>query len=100
MAARIPAKGRRRGVLLLLFLLFAGAGVAWAVWWHLVGRWHESTDNAYVAGHVVQVTPQIAGTVTAIGADDTHRVQAGAGGGGGGAGPGGNAPCAGPDPPP
>ncbi len=77
MAARLPAKGRRRGVLLLLFLVFAAAAVTWAVWWHLVGRWHESTDNAYVAGHVVQVTPQIAGTVAAIGADDTDRVQAG-----------------------
>ena len=77
MAARVPRRGRRRGVLVLLFLLFAAAGAAWAVWWHLVGRWHESTDNAYVAGHVVQVTPQIAGTVVAIGADDTDRVQAG-----------------------
>jgi membrane fusion protein, multidrug efflux system len=75
--ARIPVKGRRRGVLLLLFLAFAGMGAGWAVWWHLVGRWHESTDNAYVAGHVVQVTPQVAGTVAAIGAEDTDRVQAG-----------------------
>ena len=73
----MPVKGRRRGVLAVLFVLFAGGGVAWAVWWHVVGRWHETTDNAYVAGHVVQVTPQIAGTVTAIGADDTDRVQAG-----------------------
>src|SRR4051812_12952952 len=70
-------RGRRRGVLLLLFLAIAGAAIAWAFWWNLVGRWHESTDNAYVAGHVVQVTPQIAGTVVAIGADDTDRVQAG-----------------------
>jgi membrane fusion protein (multidrug efflux system) len=77
MAARPPGRGRRRGVLVVLFLVFATAGVAWAVWWHLVGRWHESTDNAYVAGHIVQVTPQIAGTVVAIGADDTDRVRAG-----------------------
>src|SRR6185436_21080170 len=77
MAARLPGRGRRRGVLVLLFLLFAVAGAGWAVWWHLVGKWHESTDNAYVAGHVVQVTPQVAGTVVAIGADDTDRVQAG-----------------------
>ncbi len=72
-----PASRRRRGVLVFLFLVFAIAGAGWAVWWHLVGRWHESTDNAYVAGHVVQVTPQVAGTVVAIGADDTDRVQAG-----------------------
>ena len=48
MAPRIPVRGRRRGVLLLLFLAFAAAGVAWAVWWHLVGRWHESTDTFQV----------------------------------------------------
>ena len=72
-----PASRRRRGVLVLLFLVFALAGAAWAVWWQLAGRWHENTDNAYVAGHVVQVTPQVAGTVVAIGADDTDRVQAG-----------------------
>ena len=71
------ASGRRRGVLVVLFILFALAAATWAAWWHLVGRWYESTDNAYVAGHVVQVTPQIAGTVVAIGADDTDRVQAG-----------------------
>ena len=68
---------RRRGVLVVLFLVFATLAIGWALWWHLTGRWHESTDNAYVAGHVVQVTPQQAGTVVAIGADDTDRVQAG-----------------------
>ncbi len=76
MASR-AAGSRRRGVLVVLFLLFAGAGIGWALWWQLTGRWHESTDNAYVAGHVVQVTPQVAGTVVAIGADDTDRVTAG-----------------------
>ena len=68
---------RRRGVLVVLFLVIATLAIGWALWWHLTGRWHESTDNAYVAGHVVQVTPQQAGTVVAIGADDTDRVQAG-----------------------
>ena len=43
----------------------------------LVGRYYESTDNAYVAGNLVQVTPQVAGTVISIGADDTDRVKAG-----------------------
>ena len=47
---------------------------------HLL-RWcashYESTDNAYVQGNVVQVTPQIGGTVIAISADDTDFVKAG-----------------------
>ena len=37
----------------------------------------ESTDNAYVQGNVVQLTPQVAGTVVAINADDTDHVKAG-----------------------
>ena len=37
----------------------------------------QSTDDAYVSGNVVQITPQISGTVVAIGADDTQFVKAG-----------------------
>jgi membrane fusion protein (multidrug efflux system) len=36
-----------------------------------------STDNAYVQGNVIQITPQIAGTVLAVRADDTDFVHAG-----------------------
>jgi membrane fusion protein (multidrug efflux system) len=61
----------------LLVLVFAALGLAWGAWWHLVGRNFENTDNAYVAGNLVQVTPQVAGTVISIGADDTDRVKAG-----------------------
>jgi membrane fusion protein (multidrug efflux system) len=60
---------------LLLVLVLAGAGT-WA-WYSLVGRWHESTDDAYVNGNVVEITPLITGTVTSIGADDGDLVQAG-----------------------
>ncbi|MDF9619354.1 efflux RND transporter periplasmic adaptor subunit [Pseudomonas entomophila] len=60
---------------LLLLLILAGAGT-WA-WYSLVGRWHESTDDAYVNGNVVEITPLITGTVTSIGADDGDLVHAG-----------------------
>jgi membrane fusion protein (multidrug efflux system) len=53
------------------------AGVAYGAWWGLAGRYHESTDDAYVSGNVVQITPQISGTVVKIGADDTQFVKAG-----------------------
>lgn len=36
-----------------------------------------STDNAYVQGNVIQITPQIAGTVLAVRVDDTDFVRAG-----------------------
>ena len=53
------------------------AGIAYGAYWALVLNHYESTDNAYVQGNVVQLTPQVGGTVIAINADDTDRVKAG-----------------------
>jgi membrane fusion protein (multidrug efflux system) len=53
------------------------AGVAYGAYYALYLNHYESTDNAYVQGNVVQVTPQISGTVVAINADDTDFVKAG-----------------------
>lgn len=68
---------RRRRLMLLFGLLFAVAGTGYGSWWALAGRFVENTDDAYVAGDVVQVMPQTAGTVLAIHAEDTDVVQAG-----------------------
>jgi membrane fusion protein (multidrug efflux system) len=56
------------------FLLVA---LVWGAYWVQVLRYHQTTDDAYVGGNVVQITPQISGTVVAIGADDTQFVKAG-----------------------
>ncbi|MEE1886751.1 HlyD family secretion protein [Pseudomonas carassii] len=76
-AAAPDNTGKRKVWLLalLLVLILAGAGT-WA-WYSLVGRWHESTDDAYVNGNVVEITPLVTGTVTSIGADDGDLVHAG-----------------------
>lgn len=76
-ASDAGSPGRRKRTMLLLTALFATAGIAGGAWWGLEARHHENTDDAYVAGDVVQITPQIAGTVVAIHADDTDRVQPG-----------------------
>lgn len=76
--AEVPDATRKRKtwlLALLLVLILAGAA-GWA-WYSLVGRWHESTDDAYVNGNVVEITPLVTGTVTSIGADDGDLVQAG-----------------------
>jgi len=73
-----PTPGaRRRRALSFLIIAFVLVGIGWVTWWYLESRGHESTDNAYVGGNLVQVTPQVAGTVVAIGADDTDLVEAG-----------------------
>ena len=57
------------GVLLLLG--------GYAAYQFMVARNYQSTDNAYVQANVVQITPQIGGTVRALHADDTDFVKAG-----------------------
>src|SRR5881409_3574074 len=61
--------------------IFGGAflliGAAYTLYWSNVLRYRQSTDDAYVNGNVVQITPQISGTVTNVGADDTRFVTAG-----------------------
>jgi len=51
--------------------------LVYGAYWAQVLRYRQSTDDAYVGGNVVQITPQISGTVVAIGADDTQFVKAG-----------------------
>ena len=67
---------RRRGLTLIAAAVVL-TGVAWGAWHWFNGRHYENTDNAYVAGNVVQITPQVGGTVVAIQAEDTDFVRAG-----------------------
>ncbi len=73
-----PTSSRKRKLWLigLLVLLILGGLGTWA-WYSLVGRWYESTDDAYVNGNVDEITPLVTGTVTSIGADDGDLVHAG-----------------------
>jgi membrane fusion protein, multidrug efflux system len=68
---------RRRTWLVLLAAVVLVVAVAVAIWWLVYARFYESTDDAYVAGDLVNVTPQVYGTVVEIAADETDRVQAG-----------------------
>lgn len=68
---------RRRTLLLIATLVFAVAGIVYAVWWMMFSAHVEQTDNAYVKGNLVQVVSQIPGTVVAIKADDTDHVERG-----------------------
>lgn len=69
--------GKRRSLLIAFTIVLLIVLAGYAIWWMIVERRFETTDDAYVAGNVVQVTPQVGGTVLAINADDTDFVQAG-----------------------
>ena len=73
----VAPNGRRRLFISLVLAVFTAAGIGSASWWYTLGRYYESTDNAYVGGNLVQITPLVSGTVLAIGADDTDFVKAG-----------------------
>jgi membrane fusion protein (multidrug efflux system) len=55
-------------------LLLGAAGTAWSM---LAPAGKQITEDAYVDGNVVQLTPQVSGSVTQIGADNTDYVKAG-----------------------
>jgi membrane fusion protein (multidrug efflux system) len=69
---------KKRQILILGVLsLFVLAGAGYTAWYLLHGRYHETTDDAYVGGNLVQITAQVAGTVISIHADDTEYVKSG-----------------------
>ncbi len=68
---------KRKRALTAVAAAVALAAVGYGAYWALVLNHYESTDNAYVQGNVVQLTPQVGGTVIAINADDTDHVKAG-----------------------
>ncbi|WP_371181564.1 efflux RND transporter periplasmic adaptor subunit [Xanthomonas sacchari] len=76
-ASSAPASSRRGKLLRGLAVVVVLVLIALAIWYFLVGRWHEDTDDAYVQGNLVQITPMVAGTVVRIDADDGMRVERG-----------------------
>ncbi|MEW5943690.1 MAG: HlyD family efflux transporter periplasmic adaptor subunit [Pseudomonadota bacterium] len=68
---------RRRNLLLRLAAFFLLAGISYTAYWLLIGRYYESTEDAYVGGNIVRVMPQVTGTVVAINADETGLVRMG-----------------------
>jgi len=70
-------RSRRQRWLVALGGAVVVLALVWLAWWLLYSRFHESTDDAYVAGDMVNVMSQVSGTVVSIGADETDRIEAG-----------------------
>ncbi len=68
--------GRRKWLTIVVAVFLVGA-IGYGIYYALVLSHHESTDDAYVNGNVVQITSQVAGMVVKIDADDTDFVPAG-----------------------
>jgi membrane fusion protein (multidrug efflux system) len=68
---------RRTRWLLIVTAGFVAAGVLATAYWFFYARHYEETDDAYVAGDLVNVSSQVSGTVVSIGADETDFVRVG-----------------------
>jgi len=76
-AAPAVSASKRKPALLAVAGVTLAAALGYGAYWALVLRHYENTDNAYVQAPVVQITPQVGGTVLEILADDTDVVKAG-----------------------
>jgi membrane fusion protein (multidrug efflux system) len=72
-----PQSRKRKLLLSLLGVAIVVAGAAYSAYYMTYARYHETTDDAYVSGNLVQLTPQVTGTVVAVNADDTQIVKVG-----------------------
>src|SRR5687768_13630937 len=63
----------RVAILLAVVLVLALGGN----WWFRVGRYMESTDNAYVQGDIAQLSARIEGDVAELLVADNQTVEAG-----------------------
>jgi membrane fusion protein (multidrug efflux system) len=76
-AARRGANRSRGRALLVLLAVVVLGGAVYGYWWKHTAQYEQTTDDAYVSGNVVTLTPEVAGTVIGIQADDTDLVRAG-----------------------
>ena len=79
-AGTVPARvqfSRKRLALAGLAFAIALGGATYGHNWWTVGRFIETTDDAYAGGNVTAVAPHVAGFVAEILATDNQRVRAG-----------------------
>lgn len=68
-------KKSRKVALLVLTGVFVILAIAYLIYWFLVLRHFQDTDDAYVAGNQVQIMAQVSGSVTDVNFDSTDFVK-------------------------
>ena len=72
-----PAKRSSKPVVLLILGIALAVGIVVGVIWWLDARQYESTDDAFIAADVTQVSPRVAGHVQTVYVSDNQFVKAG-----------------------
>ena len=79
-AIKVPEPGegsRRKKLFLVLGGTVAACAIAYGLYWYFYASNIVSTDNAYTAAEVAQVTPSTGGTVKDVKVVDTQNVKVG-----------------------
>ncbi len=71
------SKPKVKWTLIILGVVVAIALVAWLVYYLLVGRYLQETNNAYLQADSVVVAPRVGGYVTAVFVHDNQRIETG-----------------------
>ncbi|GAB6038010.1 HlyD family secretion protein [Fundidesulfovibrio butyratiphilus] len=71
-----PLARRKRAMLAFLVLLAGALALGGGLWWSQA-RAYETTDDAFIAGHVTTVSAQVAGRVAEVLMEDNRRADAG-----------------------
>ena len=76
-AAPANTGAKRRRIVLLVLAGLAVVGLLYGVPSYIHSRNYESTDDAFIEGHVVQIDPKVSAYVTSIHFDDNTAVNKG-----------------------
>ncbi|MCL9682489.1 HlyD family efflux transporter periplasmic adaptor subunit [Legionella maioricensis] len=72
-----PLNKKRQFYLIVMTISFLAIGLLFFLYWVLVARFYEETDNAYVSGNIIPINSQVDGIIIAVKVDDTQFVKAG-----------------------
>jgi len=73
--ARRPFYKRRGVIIIAAIVLLLGAIFGIRYW--LYARSHETTDDAFIDGHIIQISPKVSGYVAKIYVADNQQVKEG-----------------------
>ncbi|MEJ1976159.1 MAG: HlyD family secretion protein [Acetobacteraceae bacterium] len=76
-APRVARVNRRRLAFSCAALAIAGGAAWYGDHWWTVGRFVESTDDAYIGADVTVIAPKVAGFITNVAVTDNQEVHAG-----------------------
>ncbi|EKS71242.1 MULTISPECIES: HlyD family secretion protein [Caballeronia] len=77
-ADAVERKPSRKRLLIAIGIVAVVAGIAWGVRWWTVGRFVETTDDAYLKADSVTIAPKVSGYITEVLVADNQAVEAGA----------------------